>query len=84
MTINQATDWQNASITLRKQLSNIGYNPDLQKMYKNIETMVSELSKLEVDSRRTNNHTKINEKLSSVNNAIQHLEKLIIMAQLMR
>lgn len=84
MHINKATDWQSLSVSLRKQMSSIGYNPDLQKMYTNIEKMVSDLSKLEVEFRRTNKFTAVEEQLNKINNSLNHLEKLLLMAQLMR
>lgn len=84
MEIKKATDWQQRSISLRNSLHSVGYNPDLQKMYQNIETMISELSKAEVIYRRVNNRSMLNKELEKINNAIDHLEKLILMAQLMR
>lgn len=65
-------------------MSTIGYNPDLQKMFKNIDKMVTELSKLEVTFRRTQKYSFLDDKVLQINNAISHLEKLILIAQLMR
>ena len=84
MKIHRALDWNKVSIDLRTQLGAIGYNPDLQKMYQNIEKMVTELSKLEVTLRRTQKYTVLDDRVLQINNAIDHLEKLILMAQLMR
>jgi uncharacterized protein YaaN involved in tellurite resistance len=84
MKINRALDWNQVSIDLRTRLGTIGYNPDLQKMYQNIEKMVTELSKLEVTLRRTQKYTVLDDRVLQINNAIDHLEKLILMAQLMR
>jgi uncharacterized protein YaaN involved in tellurite resistance len=84
MKINRALDWNKVSIDLRTRLGTIGYNPDLQKMYQNIEKMVTELSKLEVTLRRTQKYTVLDDRVLQINNAIDHLEKLILMAQLMR
>lgn len=82
--IKKATDWQTISINLRKNLNSVGYNPDLQKIYSNIEKMISHLSKLEVEYRRTNKFTDVEEQLNKINSSLNHLEKLILMAQLMR
>jgi hypothetical protein len=46
--------------------------------------MVDKLSKLEVDARRTHVQHYTKEQLEKVNVAIDHLEKLLLMAQLMR
>ena len=84
MRIEKALDWQEVSSKIRTDLNNIGYNPDLKRMFNNINTMVSELSKLEVNGRRlhTDNFTK--EPLEKINKAIDHLEKLILMGLLMK
>lgn len=84
MKIERALDWNEVSNQLRTQMSTIGYNPDLQKMFKNIDKMVTELSKLEVTFRRTQKYSFLDDKVLQINNAISHLEKLILIAQLMR
>ena len=84
MKIERALDWAQVSIDLKTQLSKSGYNPDLQRMFRNIEKMVSELSKLEVTFRRNNKVTMLDDKVNEINNAISHLEKLILMAYLIK
>lgn len=84
MKIEKATDWQDVHTKLRSQMLSIGYNPDLQKMLNNITNMVSELSNLEVTARRTRVEHYVKEKVDDVNKAIDHLEKLLLIAQLMR
>jgi hypothetical protein len=83
MEIKQATDWQTVSTKIRRELTDIKYNPDLYKMLKNIDAMVTEISKLEVIYRRTISRPALDAKLSDANKAITHLEKLILMAKLM-
>ena len=83
MKIERALDWGEVSDNLRSQLGTIGYNPDLRKMYKNIDHMVSDLSKLEVSFRRSQKYYIIDDKVHEINKAIDHLEKLILMAKLM-
>lgn len=69
---------------LRKELSQIRYNPDLQKMLKNIKGMVTEVSKLEVECRRAHNKSVLLEiPLKNLNESVDHLQKLILMAKLM-
>ena len=84
MKIERALDWNEVSIDLKTQLSKSGYNPDLQRMFRNIEKMVSELSKLEVTFRRNNKVSMLSDKVNEINNAINHLEKLILMAYLIK
>lgn len=83
MQIQTALDWNQVSLDLKRQLSTIGYNPDLQKMFKNIDSMVTDLSKLEVSSRRYQKTNLTVDKVAKINTAINHLEKLILMAKLM-
>ena len=84
MKIERALDWNYVSPRLRAQMSPIGYNPDLQKLFWNIDKMVTELSKLEVTFRRSQKYSVLDDKVLQINNAIDHLEKLILIAQLMR
>jgi hypothetical protein len=46
--------------------------------------MVVNLSKVEVDARRSKSDWAANEHLIKINKAIDHLEKLLLMAMLMR
>jgi predicted nuclease with TOPRIM domain len=83
MKIKHAIDWNEVRIEIQSQMSKIGYNPDLKKMLKNIDNMVTELSKLEVSFRRTQKYSMLDDKVNEINKAINHLEKLILMAKLM-
>ena len=84
MKIDRAIDWDKVSIDLHSQLNKLDYNPDLKRMFKNIDTMVNELSKLEVSFRRTQKYAILDDRVLEINNAINHLEKLILIAQLMK
>jgi uncharacterized protein YaaN involved in tellurite resistance len=53
-------------------------------MHKNIDKMVSELSKLEVNLRRTGKYSMLDDRVDVINKAINHLEKLVLMANLMK
>lgn len=83
MKIDNSLEWSDVRSSLVNQLDSIGYNPDLRKMLKNIDIMVSELSKSEVDARRTRHMSYTNEQKDKVNKAIDHLEKLLLIAKLM-
>ena len=69
---------------MRTQLDGLPYNSDLHKMLKNIEKMVDELSKVEVEARRIRNTSYLIDRVNDINKSIDHLEKLILMASLMR
>jgi len=84
MKIEQATDWQEVKSSLLKQMQSIGYNPDFNKMIKNIDSMITELSKVEVEARRIRKSKLVQNQLDEINKAIDHLEKLLLIAQLMR
>jgi len=83
MKIQYAIDWQEVQKSIKNDLNSIGYNPDLKRMYDNIGVMVSELSKLEVTARRTHRYSIHHIEVTKINNAIDYLEKLILMAKLM-
>ncbi len=84
MKIQTALDWQDVSMQLRKDLDRVGYNPDLRKMFNNIQIMVTELSKLEVNGRRIKSTDFTQTEVDKINKAIDHLEKLILMGLLMK
>jgi hypothetical protein len=83
MKIEHAIDFQDVSIAISREMNSIGYNPDLKKMYANIQKMVTELSKLEVHARRSPRSTITVDKVAQINQAIDHLNKLILIAKLM-
>jgi len=84
MQIQTALDWQHVSDRLKTDLDRIGYNPDLKKMFNNLQLMVTELSKLEVDGRRLRVKDYTQNQVEKINKAIDHLEKLILMGLLMK
>ena len=84
MKIQIATDWQEVYNKLRIELDSTGYNPDLRKMLENITTMVTALSKLEVEARRIKRYSYTEDLVLKINQAIDHLEKLVLMAKLMK
>jgi hypothetical protein len=84
MKIERALDWNKVSSDLSSQMNGIGYNPDLVRMHKNIDKMVTELSKLEVAIRRTGKFSMLDDRVTEINKAINHFEKLLLMANLMK
>jgi pterin-4a-carbinolamine dehydratase len=83
MTLKKALDWQTISAKLRKDLAQVSHNPDLKQVYKNIEVMVSELSKNEVIARQTKRDSMLASQVDRINKSISHLEKLILIAHVM-
>lgn len=63
-------------------ISKIRYNSDLKKMLKNIEQMISDLSKKEVEARRLKSPDILQGSLTEINKAIDHLRQLVLIAQL--
>ena len=84
MKIERAIDWNQVSIDLSSQMNGIGYNPDLVRMHRNLDKMVTELSKLEVNLRRTGKFEMLDVRVAEINKAINHFEKLLLMANLMK
>lgn len=84
MKIERAIDWDKVSVELSAQMNGIGYNPDLVRMHLNIGKMVTELSKLEVTLRRTGKFEMLDDRVAEINKAINHFEKLLLMANLMK
>lgn len=83
MKIETSMDWNTVSRELSRQLGALPFNPDLRKLQLNINRLVSELSVLEVEARRTKKPTLTEPLLNQINEAIDRLEKLIIIATLM-
>ena len=82
--ISNSLDWDLCRIDLKEKIQKFPFNPDLKKLLKNIDVMVDELSRLEVEARRTKNHNRCNEQLEKIRAAIDTLEIWIIMAELLR
>lgn len=83
MQIQTSLDWQAVHSELRNQIERLPFNPDLRKMLNNISNMVSELSSAEVETRRINKPEYNQPLVDKINKAIDHLEKLLLVAKLM-
>jgi len=83
MKIETSLDWLTVGTDLSSQLNKVPYNRDLVKMFNNIGFMVDELSKQEVEARRIHKPEYTKEKVDSINKAIDHFEKLLLVAKLM-
>lgn len=84
MKIETALDWGVVGVELTIQLNQLPYNRDLRRMLRNIDEMVTELSKAEVEARRIHKLEYTKDKVDAINKAIDHFEKLLLIAQLMK
>ncbi len=84
MQINSSLDWHAVHSALRNQIGRLPYNSDLTRMLNNISNMVSELSSHEVTARRMNKMEYTKDKVDAINKAIDHLEKILLIAELMK
>ena len=84
MKIERATDWETVKDELRSVVRGIGFNPDLNRMIRNIDAMVAELSKMEVTARRTRKMSYVEAEVAKINEAIDTIEKWLMIATLMR
>ncbi len=82
MKIETSLDWGEVGGELTRQLNKLPYNSDLRKLINNIDHMIVDLSKAEVEARRINKLEYTKEKVDDINTAIDHLEKLILIATL--
>jgi hypothetical protein len=82
-TFDTALEARHIIMDLRIQLNRLPYNPDLRKLCNNIGEMNSQLSRLEVEARRTRKTHKTDAYKEDMVKAIKHLEHLILMAKLM-
>jgi hypothetical protein len=84
MEIKTSTEWQQVLTALTVDLNQLGYNPDLMRMMRNIGAMVTDLSKAEVEARRIHNNKNLTEPLEKINKSIKHLEQFLLIARLMK
>lgn len=81
-TITSSNDWLEIDRYLRSLIATVRYNRDLVKMHQNIDRMISDLSRQEVEARRLKNSRYLEPKIKQINEAINNMEKWILMLQL--
>ena len=79
MEIKSWADWPEVDRELTNQIRLIDYNPDLHKMKRNLDVMVTELNKAEVEARRIKNYRYLEPQIAQVNGAITQLEQWIFL-----
>lgn len=82
--IQCAMDWPKIEIELKRSLREIGYNRDLDQMFKTLSSEITQLSKLEVDARRTKDVRICRDQLVKVNEILTSLEQWMLIAALSR
>lgn len=83
MNITSATEARKLCDELLLELRQLPHNADLKKYLRNLDAMVSDLSRKEVIARRTRSTHIIQEPLADLNKSLNHLRNLILMARLM-
>lgn len=80
--IQNSLEYNNYRDKILSDIRNLPYNKELRQMLFNIDDMVRDLSKAEVHARRNNKPINELSELKRVNDAIDHLEKWVIMGAL--
>lgn len=82
LSISNSVDWQALRPKLKAQTQGLDYNPQYEMLLKNIDNMVSELSRCEVEARRLKRPQLVSERLLKVNQAIDFYEKMVLINRL--
>lgn len=76
--IQNALEWPEVRSELRVALAKIAYNHDLYKLLSNVDKMVTELSKIEVQARQRKNDVLVATQLTHINDSIQYIQKMLL------
>jgi hypothetical protein len=79
-------DWPNIDTEIRRNLwsmSNLANKRQLERMYKNIESSVTELSKLNIDRRKYGHSVRYDEQLAKVQQELLALQGYLMFAVLL-
>ena len=80
MEIKNSLEWQTVRSDYESKIQKLKYDPSVRQMLRNIDTMVVELSKIEVEARRTRVRHYANAQLAKINDSVELLERLLVMA----
>ncbi len=83
MKIKNSLEWEDVRRELKVQIGNLPYDASIRHMVKNIDGMVTELSKIEVEARRTKVSYYKDAQLTKINDAIEALNKILVIAILL-
>lgn len=81
-TFTNTTEARDAIDKMRVELYRMRYNADLRRILKNLEEMVSEMSKLEVEARRTQCYDRVHSLGHKAFEAYSHMQHLMLIARL--
>ena len=79
---NTALEARKVADVVYKQLKECRFNPELMLYFRNVEKMIGNLSALEVQARQTHKYSKVDQYIIQVDQAIDYLEKMIIISKL--
>ena len=82
MKLKNSLQWDQVRRELKAKIQNLPYDASIRHMVKNIDRMVTELSKIEVEARRTKVSYYKDAQLEKINDAIEYIEKIIMIAVL--
>lgn len=82
LAIQNSLEWPKVHARLMGEIKALNYNSDLRRMMRGVEGMVAELSRLEVEARRTKNTARAQAQLDKVNEAIWEIDGWIVLAAL--
>ena len=77
---NNAVEAQKLVDALSKRLKELNYNPDLKKMIKNLDHLVTELSKAEVVARTSRSPGIAQRPKEELAKAIDYADKMLLLA----
>jgi hypothetical protein len=77
-----AIEWRRRLDNVLRELRNSQYNSDLYKLYSNIDSMITELSKMEVYDRQYKTKDRIIAQSNKIKQSIDYLEKMILILKL--
>ena len=83
MNIKNSLEWDQVRRELKLQIEKLPYDQSIRKMIKNIDWMVTELSMIEVEARRTKVSYYVDAQLTKINDAISAINKILVIAILL-
>ena len=83
MKIQNSLEWEKVRTELNSSVLKLPYDESVRRMIKNIDGMVSKLSKIEVEARRTKVAYYRDAQLVEINDAIAALNKILVLAILL-
>ena len=83
MKIQNSLEWETVRQDLKQQILKLPYDTSIRQMLKNIDTMVADLSRTEVEARRTKVPYYRDAQLTKINDSISAINKILVIAILL-